>query len=65
MHHHVLDFGIVHGALGVPAPNVLGSGVVGVNPNQVHFVEIDEFEAARILHAAAHDQMQLVHGAAL
>ena len=65
MDHHILHLGIVNSLLGMAAPRFLGAGVVGIDSDEVHLFQIDEFNAARVFHAAAHDEVQLVHGAAL
>ena len=52
----IFHLGIVDGALGLAAPRVLGLGIAFVEADQVDLVEIDEFEAARVLDPAAEHQ---------
>src|SRR6478672_1701626 len=61
---HIFHLGVVHRALRLSAPSLLGGGIAVVDADEVDAVHV-EVEPARILDPTAEDQMKLAHDAEL
>ena len=58
--HNIFHLGVVHGALGLPAPR-LDRGFVGaVDANRMDAFGIDKFVSARVLDPPAHDEVEFL-----
>ena len=62
VHDDIFHFSVVDGALGGAAPGFFGIGVIVEHADEIETLEIDKFKTARILDAAAEDEMKLAHG---
>src|SRR6476469_4019596 len=61
---HIFHLGVVHRALRLAAPSLLGCGIAVVDADEVYAVHV-EVEAARVLDPTAEHQMELAHDAEL
>lgn len=61
MDDDVLHLGVVHRLLGVRPPSVLGRGEIGIDPDKIERIQIDEIKALGIANAAAHYKVKFVH----
>ena len=61
---NIFHFGIVVAALRRAAPGVFRGGIAVVDADQIDMIEVGELQAARILDAAAEDEVKLAHGRA-
>src|SRR3546814_11452 len=58
----IFHLGIIHRSLGIGAPGVERARIIGEKADHVDRWKVDEFQAPRILDAAAEDEMKLAHG---
>src|SRR6476619_1801545 len=58
----IFHLGVVDGALGRDAPGLFGLGIAVEQADEIDRVQIGEVKAARILDAAAEDEVKLAHG---
>ena len=61
MHDHITHLGVIHGALGIGAPHILGLRVIGKHPDQIERRKVGEFKSLRVAYAPAHNKVKLLH----